>query len=298
MPDYKTMSESELKQALIGKKNELNEAKQSYERSDDVWVKESKGLIEKLFETWSTGGKWIKDVHKQGRKNITIFSLIGMPRHLWAYLHASESIQAAMDRRGPNSAIQGFSSQSGFVAAWCIAREVWRTFTRKGIDLGFQQHNAVHDSMVFESYIYAIPIALYLIEHGMTTLVIRHYKQVYNADIAVPFGMGLELGVSEADMVEWEDQRFDTMAKYIRSIFEKSMARQEAFLSTIEEGEEINWKGGRRIDESDLRASLHNLELIAAVRCKELRIDPFMMLLEGNTAWYEKNMKGLIYTNK
>lgn len=278
---------------IDAKEDELDEATKSYNRDERAWTKESKGLIQKLFDTWNVGGNWIKGVHAAGMRDLVIFSLIGMPRHLWPYLHASEAVHAAMNRRGPNSLIQGFSSQSGFTASYLIARETWNTFTKNGIDLGFLQHNSVHDSMTFESHFAAIPIAIYLIEHGMTTLVFRHYQDTYGADISVPFGVGLELGLSEAAMTEWEDQRFDTLGVYIKTMHAQTMKTQAEMKSNLLPGQELNLRGGKLLTNQDLDDALHNLSKIAAIRTKELKTDPFRMLLEGRTDWYMKHMRGL-----
>ena len=289
----KLVADKAPEKTLAAKEAELAEATKSYNRDERTWTKESKGLIEKLFETWKVGGNWIKGVHKRGLEDLVVFSLIGMPRHLWPYLHASEAVQAAMNRRGPNSLIQGFSSQSGFTSSWLIARETWHTFTKQGIDLGFLQHNSVHDSMTFESHFAAVPIAIYLIEHGMTSLVFRHYEETYGAKISVPFGVGLEIGLSEADMTEWEDQRFDTMAIYLKQMHAKTMKAQAEAQAALLPGQEMNLRGGKLLTNADLDDALHNLRKIAAIRMKELRTDPFTMLLEGNTDWYLKHMRGL-----
>lgn len=257
-----------------------------------ITVEECEALIATLFERWSKAYDWLQATHREGADNLMVENMIGMRRHLYAYLHHSKKVHNAFNRRGPNSAIQGLSSQVGVASSYLIAEENWRTFVRNGIDLGLEQHNIVHDSLTFECHFEAIPIGLYLIEHGMTTLALDHYSRVYGVDFPVPFGFGLEIGVSEAEATEWEDQRFDTMEKILRDVHATVMDRQRADPSIRDDP--MRMHGGRRLTNQSLDDALHNLDKVAAVRRRELRNDPFEMLLKGRTGWYEKNMWGLV----
>lgn len=239
-------------------------------KTDKDFKNEAQSLIDKLFETWEEAGNWIRETHRLGQRELTVFNPLGMPRHLYAYLHMSRGVQSAMDRRGPNSIIQGFASQAGTISSYCIGQEVWNTFVSKGIDIRFRQVNTVHDSLVNECQWEAIPVGIYLIEHGMTTLTMQHIQNMYGFNMTIPFNIDLSLGFSENTLIDWNNQRFDTMANMITELAEKR----------------------KDISRRQLKNCLHNLGCIAKVRHHEIKKNS-TMTLKGDTDWYEKNMWGI-----
>jgi hypothetical protein len=240
-------------------------------KSSELWVEETTDIVNKLFARWKSAAEWMKETHMLGRRDLVVFSPIFRPRHLWSYLHISRTVKNAMDRRGPNSRIQGFSSDIGYVSSWLIAQEVWKTFTSRGIDLGMRQTNAIHDSQLQEVDIKATPIAIYLVEHGMVTLPLNYYRDVFGIDISIPFGFDMEIGLDESTLSGWEGLRFDTMAGILEA------KCKEAGLGN-----------------KDISDCLHNWNEIAKVRRKELKLEnQWTMTLQGKHKWYKENMKGL-----
>lgn len=98
-------------------------------REDDLYkelVKEAKGLIEKMFTTFKSGGDWIKSQHENGRKNYMITNVMGMNRHLWGYAHNDKALHRRVDRQGPNSVIQGPSSNINSLAGPLFKRYAFK----------------------------------------------------------------------------------------------------------------------------------------------------------------------------
>lgn len=132
-----------------------------------------------------------------------IESPIGARRHLWGHYHGLYGVRSAMDRRGPNSSIQGTASHIGTSACYEILYQKFKWFTSKGRDLLGGLDNYVHDSLKSTVYIPHIPIWCYLKEHAMTTLMHQHYKDNYG----LSFNIGLEaefgIGGNGSDVTIW-----------------------------------------------------------------------------------------------
>lgn len=174
----------------------------------------AKALIKKLFERWSAGARWLKATQQQAARTFRAISPLGRVRHLWGYLHFDRGVHASMDRRGPNSIIQGNASDLGFMASACLRRLVWNMFQKRGEDLSLRQINSVHDSGTHACRLEELPIALYLIEHAMTTEVHRRCRDVFKHPLVVDLDIDVEIGGSEGSMDGW-DLRYDAVLPFI-----------------------------------------------------------------------------------
>jgi hypothetical protein len=154
-------------------------------------------VIDLFFEKFDAAGKWIKVTIKEAKRTLQVVSPIGRVRHLWCYLHHSDSLKAAMDRRGPNSSIQGSSSDIGFKAARYLQKLKWSFFESQNQKFSLLQHNVIHDAAESSSKFRDIPMSMYLIHHAFTTKM--HYacrKQLafpIKMDFAIDFELGAEL---------------------------------------------------------------------------------------------------------
>lgn len=231
---------------------------------------EAQALIDRLFEVWCKSKDWMDNVQEDGSVEFVVFSPIMRPRHLYGYLHPDKWVGFAMNRRGPNSIIQGFASDIGYQASDCIQEEIFKTFLRRGMKFTGKLLIMVHDSLTNETKLSHAPVMSYLIEHGMTTLVQNRLNDVFNFEVTVPFGFDMEMGVSEGSMKKWDDKRFDTAEEIYRGL-----AKDNALLKP------------------QLSDCMHNLEWIRKVRERELRDDPYVMTLQGRTDLYQKHMRGI-----
>jgi DNA polymerase I-like protein with 3'-5' exonuclease and polymerase domains len=209
-------------------------------------VNEAKELIEKMFQVFQNGGKYIQKTIEEGRKNLIIESPTGRVRHLYGHLHYSESVHAAMDRRGPNSIIQGLASDIGFQAIRILSRlifEACKTYPKYIMKI----ENAIHDANMTESLIEALPLSLYLTEHAMTTQVHKNLKEKYGFKIGVGFDIDMEIGATEASLKKW-DLRPDSLVKLMDSQIDilndrlKYGLNKKNILKAIETNSELIWE--------------------------------------------------------
>lgn len=234
-------------------------------------TEQAQALMDKLFEIWHQAKAFMDDTVKTGSKRLRVFSPIKRPRHLWAYLHPDKWVGYAMNRRGPNSIMQGFAADIVHQAGYCLQEETYNTFISKGLNFDGQLLLMVHDSMTNEVSLKFAPIMMYLVEHAKTTLVMQRLERVFGLKIDIPFGFDMGMGLSEGSIKGWEEMRYESAKK----IFEK----------IAEEGDKSH--------REQLPDALHNLKKIWEVRKRELENDPYTMTLQGDTQWYIDNIRGL-----
>jgi DNA polymerase I-like protein with 3'-5' exonuclease and polymerase domains len=213
---------------------------------------EAQDLIDKLFEGFPEGGKYIKQTQAETAKKFHLVTPFGFTRHLWGYLDNDSGINAAMDRRGPNSEIQGVSSNMGYIAGRECQIMVNDLFGEGKFKL--QQNNMVHDSGEYETKLAELPISTYLIEHAMTTRVHKKCRETFGWTLAADLECEFEIGGSLASLSGW-DMRYDTLMP----IAENSVKWMKDEL-----GYEINEK-------REFKKLAHNIEVIGDLRRTELK---------------------------
>ena len=157
---------------------------------------EAQNLQDAMFAKFEIGGKWLTDCKKNGEKIYRVVSPNGRIRHLDSYMNGSSNLIAATDRQGPNSCIQGFSSDVGFASGKIMQDICWNWFWKNGINLDFRYCNVVHDSTETEVSLAHLPICLYLLEHSYTTLVHRKLKKLYGIDLVCGYEVESDLGIA------------------------------------------------------------------------------------------------------
>ncbi len=165
----------------------------------DEWLEKAKEVSDVIFnKTFKVGGKWLKTTHAKARMSLRVRSPIGRVRHLFGHLHIDRGVHAAMDRRGPNSNIQGFGSDMGFIGGYLMRKMVWEFFGKRQVHLDYVQCNTVHDSTETECHPIHIPLIEYLHHHAFTTLNHRFLRDEFNFELPVGFEMDAEIGASLA----------------------------------------------------------------------------------------------------
>jgi hypothetical protein len=179
--------------AVYGKgiKSLAKDIKDTEEKARELW----KLIFRKKFRV---GGDWLLRTQKRAARTLIAKNVLGGVRHLYGYLHTDSSVHAAMNRRGPNSIVQGPSSNVGYEGGYFTRRLIWNLYESRGVDLGYLQCNAVHDSTECECDIVNIPLVEYLAFHGYTTLVHRWMMKTFGVDLKVGFEMDSEIGGSLA----------------------------------------------------------------------------------------------------
>ena len=217
------------------------------------WTAEAKKVSHLIFEVkFKRLGKWIKECEKQGLATCRVTNPLGGVRHLFGYLHPERHVRSAMDRRGPNSAVQGPSSTLGYKGGENTRRLVWEWFESRGVSLGYIQCNAVHDSTVAESPYVNIPLMEYLAHHGFTTMLHRWMRDM-GSPLLVGFEMDGKVGACEAHM--------------------EDATRWDAMVSAVEKG--IIWGndnlGWNEDVEPIMKIVKHNAQIIHNLRRTEIR---------------------------
>lgn len=231
---------------------------------------EAQHIMDMLFEKFENGGKWIKEIQRIGKEKYEVKSPLGRIRHLSAYRHPGFNVQNSMDRKGPNSCIQGFASDIGFMAGKLLQDLCWNWFWKRGIKFDFVYQNVVHDSTEDQCRIRHIPIAMYMAEHAYTTLVHRKLRDFYGFELICGYEVEADVGGSLCEMETIEN--FCELERYVKEAIEWSKENLN------------NWT----IDDGEYEAFLHNLEIIEKYRKEEMRqtigtkVDDVMLITEDN----------------
>lgn len=222
--------------------------------ADDIkdTVEKAKELIAILFKNWNVADDWLKATTTGGQVNFYVTSPLGRVRHLAGYHHYERAVHAAMNRRSPNSIIQGSSSDIGFLAGRQFQIQTWELFTKQHMNAGFCLNNAVHDALKGYTPIIELPIAEYLLNHSMTTLVHKQCREDFGWTIACDFETGTEFGPHQADQMDYN-------------------GKPEVMIEGIKKS--INWQkenyGWEYDEDRILSAASHNLALIDKLRVRE-----------------------------
>jgi len=215
-------------------------------------------IIDLLFEKFKEGGDWIKTVIREAQRVFHVISPAGMVRHLWAYLHNKQGVRSAMDRRGPNSIIQGLASQQGVDSMRNLQTLFWEYFIKRNIDVPWKIiTNYVHDSVESENYIHLLPLHLYFMEHAATTLVHKNYEDIHGMKFKVGLEIEFQMGPSMDKLDTWKWGLLE-----LRSYAEKTLDWQ---------GDYYNIKNHSKIKKRIMRAFDINADLIFKIRAKELK---------------------------
>ena len=240
-------------------KKELRAIQKKYKNPDEIaeysrrYIASCQEIIDTMFTRFSVGKEWIDKQNTDGRTQLENVSVFGAVRHLSGYLHTERQVLGMMDRRGPNSMIQGPSSNIGYTGA----RQLQRTnfaLQKLGVDIGWLHSNIVHDSMENEVFIDTLPLSIYYLEHSMTTLTYKHCRDVYEWDMPIQMEFDLEFGGSLASL-----HKFDYTKNTLLSAADKSID----WLN-----EELKYELPKK---KLLRAVEHNWDLITPYREKELK---------------------------
>lgn len=237
---------------LRDKKQDLQDELRAAAKKD--WTKEATQTYDLIFhKTFTMGGKWLKHVQNSAAEHLIATNFIGGVRHLWGYLHIENSVHKAMDRRGPNSIIQGPCSNLGFRAGYETRKIVWDFFTSRGVKIDYVQCNSVHDSSEAECDIVNIPLITYLRYHSCTTMLHRFMRDRFDFHQMVGFEMDADVGPSLSEM--------------------EKASRWDLTVAAIERG--IKWGNenlGWKLDvEAYMKIVRHNAKIIYEIRRREIK---------------------------
>lgn len=139
---------------------------------------EAQEVIDKLWETFELGAKWLDDVAKSIPKLMYVVSNIGRRRNLYRVLTGAPNVISSAVRRGKNSPVQGMSSEIGTIAAYLVIREManYPDKWRKGMDnLCRLVHDASYSETDYAMVIPAIHVKAYMASRGVSDYLEKHY---------------------------------------------------------------------------------------------------------------------------
>jgi len=215
-----------------------------------------KELQDTLFAMFPEGADYLQECHKVGKRDLHVTTPLGMRRHLWGYMHNRTGVINAMNRRGPNSVIQGVASCIGIASIRLMQNMLWHFFVKHGVNFPmFTISNYVHDSCKSEITIHLLPIYLYMIEHASTTLVHKRFREVFGYKMSIGLELEFQIGPASSELTKW-----NFMGDSLVEIVTKTLDWQEKELG-------YDYKEVRK---SIMKKFKTNWRIISDIRRKEL----------------------------
>jgi hypothetical protein len=208
------------------------------EEADKEYLQQAKDLLEVLSQKWGGLTDYINEMNENTAKTHVLFGPHGRPRHLWGHSSPDRFAKYAMDRRGFNSASQGFASDIGFVSIYLFNRTKFELFDSRGLKTDIMSCNAVHDSAMADMHFRFLPLYTYLQEHSMITIAEEYYKRIFGITAHTKYGFDLEAGIHEAEMTEWNKRPAD-LPTFVETIGKKLEMPTALFESVLEDAHTI-----------------------------------------------------------
>lgn len=251
-----------------------------------ITEEQAQALIDLLFVKFKNGGKFLIRTMARAKRTCLAISPIGRFRHLWGYLHNRVSVINAMNRRAPNSIVQGLASDILQYAATEFTDMVWHYFVKHGVPM-FGNHpghplgpnNYVHDSVKGDVPVILIPIYMYLAEHACTTRVHRAYRRIFGHKMLVGVEIDFTIGATADNMYDGWDWNCFSKDVY-KTVTDKEGTETQERVPCLVEIIESKLADAAKLypeywTEQQIRATLsvftHNLKITHAIRMGEIR---------------------------
>lgn len=181
------------------------------------WTEYAQDVMDKFFDASPKVKEWLEEAVQRARRYLHVISPAGRCRNLWRVLTGRPGVIAAASRRAQNSPIQGFSSESGSVAAYnslsesyqyikdCYERDQPEFSFRSVLDQLFPKYSrAVHDANYFYvPYAFVLPF-VYITQHVSTLGLAEWYKQVFGIEFTIEPEIEFDIGVCDARSETWD----------------------------------------------------------------------------------------------
>jgi hypothetical protein len=191
-------------------------------------------LQEKMFDTFRQGKQWIDSTKSFAQANLCVKSPVGFIRHLPGYYTNIRTLTAMMNRRGPNSIIQGLSSNIAYTSAR-VFQGIVNECAKYGITLDAFFNKMVHDSLEQEiRNLENLAITLYYLEHSLTTLVTAKLKEIYGFNLYINLEAEFKMGINLSNMITYNF----TKPSFIK-ILEESLGKSKDASRIIKKACEI-----------------------------------------------------------
>lgn len=197
-----TQELQEIESKIRSLKQELRENPEKY----------AQGLIDKLFNDFKAGARWMHRMKTMVEKDYQVFSCIGRIRHLPAVLSGLKSVIAAQIRRGSNSPIQGFASEIGVKASRLITATYYRE-GRKLMELHGKEgqpvprikfNRIVHDALYYTvPYDMVIPF-IHILQYQATYGIARQYEEQFGVKFIIEPEIEVDITGVASESHKWD----------------------------------------------------------------------------------------------
>lgn len=182
------------------------------------WTEYAQEVMTKFFDASPLVKKMLEEAVARTRKYLHVISPAGRCRNLWRVLTGRPGVIAAASRRAQNGPIQGFSSESGSVAAYntlqtsyfyikeCYQRSLAdKEAFRETLSRMFPKYSrAVHDANYFYvPYEFVLPF-VYITQHESTLGLADWYHRVFGLKFTIEPEIEFDLGVCDARAQTWD----------------------------------------------------------------------------------------------
>lgn len=187
-------------------------------------VEFAEDLYNRFFKRFFAAAGWLTDAVKSARSYGFSNSVLGRRRRLPGFLTGLRDLVAAMERRAKNAPIQGMGADLGHTGARLFEKEMYEfglwtgEFKKDSKEkCGFLEV-MIHDSMFTQQRIAYIIPAMYIMAWSATTGVAKFYKENYGLKLISPLEIEIEVGVSNAESIQWNFQ--SDQAKFDQETFD------------------------------------------------------------------------------
>lgn len=176
------------------------------EAEDKDWTEYAQEVIDKMFDSSPRLKKFLEDSVASVRRYGHVVSPAGRVRNLWRVFTGRSGVLAAASRRAQNSPIQGFSSESGSIAAYETLKTSDLYIKEKELDedLFPKYSRAVHDANYFYVPYEFVLYFLHITQHVSALGLAKWYEDVMGVPFTIEPEIELEIGANDASAEAWD----------------------------------------------------------------------------------------------
>lgn len=163
-------------------------------------------IIQKLFEGFPEGSRWLEEAAEQVSRYAHVVSPIGRVRRLWRVYTGARGVIAAAQRRAQNAPIQGFASEIGATSGFLILLACYEFIRERGLDMETNMPKLcrmVHDSSFsIVPFQFVLPF-IHICQYTATVGVKNWYLETFDVELTIEPEIELELCASEDKSYKW-----------------------------------------------------------------------------------------------
>ncbi len=188
----------------------------------------AQGLIDKLFDTFKVGGRWVKKIIEMARTKGYTYSALGRRRFLPAVMTGDRGVVNRQIRRGSNAPGQGAASEIGTKAS----RRIMETYYKQAVPLAqkylgvsdkdtiIQFNRIVHDASYFAvPYAMVVPF-LHVLQWEATYGITKAIEKEIGLKFTIEPEIEMEFGTRDDRSRKWSWQLPELVELLCRSLMD------------------------------------------------------------------------------